>query len=59
MLACELFPAEQRTFAGMAIQDFWALGMCLLAVFAWLVRDWSHLQLVITLPALLTISFYW
>ena len=59
VMACELFPAEGRTFAGMLIQVFWALGMCLMALFAWLARDWVYFQLIISLPWLLTIVFYW
>jgi OCT family organic cation transporter-like MFS transporter 4/5 len=58
-MACELFPAKYRTIAGTAIEDFWAVGMCLLALFGYLVRNWRYLQLLITLPALLTISLYW
>ena len=59
VIACELFPAEQRTFAGMFIQNFWAVGMCLMALFAWLARDWVHFQLIISLPWIVTIAFYW
>lgn len=59
VMACELFPAENRTFAGMAIENFWATGMCLLALFSYLIRDWRYVQLLISIPGVLTIAFYW
>jgi len=59
VMACELFPAENRTFAGMALENCWATGMCLLSLFAYLIRDWRYLQLVLSTPAVLTIAFFW
>jgi len=59
VMACELFPAENRTFAGMALEDFWATGMCLLAGFAYVIRDWHYLQLLISLPGILCIALIW
>lgn len=58
-MACELFPANQRTFAGLAIELFWATGMCLEALLGYLIRNWRHLQLVLSLPWILTIALYW
>ena len=59
VMACELFPADMRTFAGLAIENFWAVGMCFLALFAYLIRNWHYLQLFISLPAVLSIALFW
>lgn len=59
IMTCELFPANMRTLAGMCVQVFWAIGMCLLALLAYLIRHWRYLQLAITLPATVTIAFFW
>ena len=59
VLACELFPAEQRTFAGIALQFFWSIAWFLLALFAYLIRDWRKLQIALSLPYLCTISYVW
>ena len=58
-MACELFPAKYRTFAGMAIENFWAVGMCLLALFAFLVRNWRYLQLLVSLLGLFAVPLFW
>jgi OCT family organic cation transporter-like MFS transporter 4/5 len=59
VMACELFPAQYRTFAGMAIENFWATGMCLLALWAYLIRHWRYLQLFISLLGLFAIPLFW
>jgi len=58
-MACELFAAKYRTFAGTIIEIFWAVAMCFLALLAYLVQNWVHLQLIISLVGLLTIPLYW
>jgi len=59
IMVCELFPADQRTFAGIFIENFWALSHCLLAFFSFLVPNWIHMQLIISLSGLLTIPLFW
>ena len=59
VMACELFPAVHRTFAGAALELFWAAGWMTLALLAYLIRDWRHLQLAVTLPAIWTICLIW
>jgi len=58
-MACELFAAKYRTFAGTMIENFWAVTTCLYALLAYLVQNWVHLQLIISLLGLLTIPLYW
>jgi len=58
-MACELFAAKYRTFAGAIVQNFWAVATCFYALLAYLVRDWVHLQLIISLVGILTIPLYW
>ena len=58
-MACELFAAKYRTFAGTFMDNIWAIVMCLYALLAYLVPNWVHLQLVISLLGLLSIPLYW
>lgn len=59
VMACELFAAKNRTFAGIMIENFWSVATCSMALLAYLVRDWVYLQLIISLFGLLTIPLFW
>jgi hypothetical protein len=58
-MACELFPAVHRTFAGTALELFWAAAWMSLALIAYIIRDWRQLQLAITIPPALTVALIW
>ena len=58
-MACELFAAKNRTFAGIMIENFWSIATCLFALLAFFIRDWVYLQLFISLFGLLTIPLFW
>ena len=57
--ACELFPASDRTVAGLLMQIFWGFGMFLLALLAYLIRNWRHLMLAISVPGVIVIPLFW
>ena len=59
MLCLELFPTEQRTFAGICIEFFWVVGFTIVTPLAYLIRNWRHLQMAVSLPLLFTVSYYW
>jgi len=59
VMACELFAAKHRTFAGTMMQNFWAAAICVYPLLAYLVQNWVHLQLIISLVGLLTIPLFW
>jgi len=59
VMACELFTAKHRTFAGTITFNFWATSMCLSTLLAYLVRNWTHFQLTISLFGLLSIPLFW
>ena len=58
-MACELFAAKYRTFAGIIIGHFWAIAMCAFALLAYLVQNWIYLQLIISLFGLLSVPLFW
>jgi len=58
-MSCELFASKYRTFAGIIIQVFWGVATCLLALLAYLIRNWVYLQLFISLSGLFTIPLFW
>ena len=59
VMACELFATKYRTFAGTISGNFWATAICLYALLAYLLNNWVHFQLIISLLSLLTIPLYW
>ena len=59
ILMVELFPTEQRTFAGNVVEFFWVIGYMSMALIGYLIRNWRHMLVAITAPLVLTIGFYW
>ncbi|XP_074662567.1 uncharacterized protein LOC141915059 [Tubulanus polymorphus] len=59
VLACELFPASRRTYAGILVQVFWALSLLLLLCLAYFIRNWRHLNLVMGLLPIIILPGYW
>ncbi|XP_048766836.2 organic cation transporter protein-like [Ostrea edulis] len=55
----ELVGPSMRMWAGMFFQLFWGLGVLLLAATAYLIRDWRYLNLAMSLPTVLFISYQW
>ncbi|XP_071956980.1 organic cation transporter protein-like [Antedon mediterranea] len=53
IIGTELVGPSKRTFAGIVIEFYFAGGYMILALLAYLIRDWKYLQLAMTLPMLL------
>ncbi|KAJ8025317.1 Organic cation transporter protein [Holothuria leucospilota] len=53
IIGTELVGPSMRNVAGIVIEMFFSCGYMLLAVLAYFIRDWRHLQLVIGAPTLL------
>lgn len=50
---------EHRTFSGVLTSIFWSIGNMLLALTAYLVREWHWLLVAVTGPCLLSIIYLW
>ena len=59
VLVCAMFPAKQRVFAGLLCQNFWSLGMMVLALLMFLISNWRYLQLLLSLLGLVSVPLYW
>ena len=53
VLVMEIVGCSARSFAGLAIAVFFSFGCALLAILAYLIREWRTLSLVSTLSGLL------
>ncbi|XP_078315076.1 organic cation transporter protein-like [Crassostrea virginica] len=59
VMVTEMFPASSRSFPSVGINCSWGVGLVVLAVLGYFVRDWRTLQLVISVPNFLTIIYAW
>ncbi|KAL8185253.1 UNVERIFIED_CONTAM: hypothetical protein K2H54_043884 [Gekko kuhli] len=58
-LGMEWVDTQHRSYSGIMTSFFWSFGNMLLALIAYLVRDWHWLLLVATLPCVLGIISMW
>ncbi|XP_070568568.1 organic cation transporter protein-like [Ptychodera flava] len=59
VLAAEFVGPRRRTLAGMIFPMFYSLGYMLLTFYAYFIREWWILQLVITVPDILFLTYWW
>ncbi|XP_066267297.1 organic cation transporter protein-like [Branchiostoma lanceolatum] len=55
----EIVGATRRTICGIFVQMWFAGGIMLLSLLAYFIRDWQMLQLIMTLPTLIVIGYWW
>ncbi|KAM6084841.1 solute carrier family 22 member 7 isoform 2-T2 [Theristicus caerulescens] len=58
-LGMEWVDVQHRTFSGILTSIFWSIGNMLLAMVAYLVREWHWLLVAVTGPCLLSIVCLW
>ncbi|XP_061846234.1 solute carrier family 22 member 7 isoform X2 [Colius striatus] len=58
-LGMEWVDIQHRTFSGILLSIFWSVGNMLLALAAYLVREWHWLLVAVTGPCLLSIVCLW
>lgn len=58
-IGVELVGKKRRELTGMVLNYFYAIGEAVIALIAWLAKDWVLLQLIVSAPPFLFISYYW
>ncbi|CAL8086657.1 unnamed protein product [Orchesella dallaii] len=59
VIAMELVGKDKRMVAGMGMQYFFTIGYVVIGVLAYFLREWRQLQLALSLPGILFLSYYW
>lgn len=55
----EICGSKFRSWFGILTQFPFGLGASLLPIIAYFIRDWTTLQLAISLPCVLLATYYW
>uniref|UniRef100_A0A3B4X129 Solute carrier family 22 member 3 n=1 Tax=Seriola lalandi dorsalis TaxID=1841481 RepID=A0A3B4X129_SERLL len=59
VLITEIVGVEYRRTVGVLYQMFFSVGILLLPLLAYFITDWRWLQVVITVPYIIFLSYYW
>ncbi|CAG0878578.1 unnamed protein product [Darwinula stevensoni] len=59
VLVMEVVGCKWRSTIGIAFCFPFSIGYMMLAGFAYFLRDWYNLQIAITIPSVLTASYWW
>ncbi|XP_071112650.1 organic cation transporter protein-like [Haliotis cracherodii] len=59
VIGMELVGPSKRVIAGIVIELFWCLGLFILGAVAYGIRNWQHLQLVLSVPPVLMLFMWW
>jgi len=59
VLGMELVGPSKRMFVGIVVEVFWALGVMILGLVAYFIRDWHYLQMTVSFPILLLSCYWW
>lgn len=59
VMGMEIVGPTKRSWAGLVFEFFWAAGAMLLALTAYFIRDWRHLNLTMSVPPVLFLIYFW
>ncbi|XP_031633751.1 organic cation transporter protein [Contarinia nasturtii] len=59
IMGVEMVGAKKREMSGIILNYFYSVGEAIVGLIFWLCRDWVLLQLIVSVPPLLFIAYYW
>ncbi|XP_058450277.1 organic cation transporter protein [Malaya genurostris] len=59
VIAMEMVGPKDRLYAGVVCMMFFSVGYMLTAAFAYYIHDWRTLQIALTLPGIVFLSYWW
>ncbi|CAG9822517.1 unnamed protein product [Phaedon cochleariae] len=55
----EMVGKRKREVTGIVLNYFYAIGEAVVAPIAWYTQDWVQIQLIVSVPAILFLGYYW
>ncbi|XP_071115287.1 organic cation transporter protein-like [Haliotis cracherodii] len=59
VVGVELVGPSKRVLTGIVCEILWTCGSFITATLAYFVRDWQRLQLILSVPTILFVAYYW
>lgn len=59
VMSMEMVAVNRRLFVGIVILMFFPIGYLLTAFCAYFIKDWRQLQILLSVPSMLFLSYYW
>ncbi|KAJ8936299.1 hypothetical protein NQ318_001492 [Aromia moschata] len=59
IIGVEMVGKKKREVTGIVLNYFYALGEAVVAPIAWYTKDWVYLQLLVSVPAIVFVGYYW
>ena len=55
----ELVGPSKRMWAGVVIEYFFALGLLVLGLVAYFIRDWKYIEMAVAFPNVIYLTYWW
>ncbi|CAG7822389.1 unnamed protein product [Allacma fusca] len=59
VIAMEMVGPSKRVIAGVVCQYFFTAGYLVTGTMAYLIKDWRHLQIALSVPGVVLLSYWW
>ncbi|XP_061193456.1 organic cation transporter protein-like [Saccostrea echinata] len=59
VLGVEIVGPSKRLWAGVVIEYFFAIGLVILCLIGYLIRDWKYNEIAVSVPSALLLSYWW
>jgi OCT family organic cation transporter-like MFS transporter 4/5 len=55
----EIVGPSKRMWVGIVIEYFFALGLVLLCLVGYLIREWKYNEIALSVPSVIMLSYWW
>lgn len=55
----EIVGPSKRVFVGIFMGLSWCLGMLLLLIFTYFIRNWRYLEIALSVPSIFLLAYWW